>query len=343
MRDFYIIYIPCSHQVVSNYIRAEIPISFSSQPSCLFKFPFSFLGSLRFVGRLYSIFYYLWALLYILFLRNRRTIAYFVKLDKAWTLDLFNFFGITTVLDVNDPLCNDSLLGEKCALSLYSRAKGIVFESLEYRDYLRAKHPALFTRFSSTVIEDSVQIVPDYIRPFSMREKIVVWYGNACHSDILLDYLPHLSYLAQRGYLLHLLGFESPTCLSILSGLFDDRIVISALTTQSLESSLSVARFSFVPMPSSNILYTLRGNLKCKIAISRGCVPLAEGVPMHWRLFGTPNPFTFSTAIDVLKIISYFENSRLDNLISDFTLAINSQYSPRHLTVQLEAFFRSLS
>jgi hypothetical protein len=215
-----------------------------------------------------------------LFRRNNYAAIIIVKPWSFLIAIFLNFFFRKKIyLDINDPLHLPIFLGGwKFSLLLKVFGGGVIFESLEYKNYCEKKYGV-----EGLLLDDYSQW--EDIEPISAFKKkmVIYWYGDPLLSHLLIEYVDFFKIFSEAGGVLKLSGADS----EVLGELIESGVAVHVPDIKRREdflSELAGSMFVFAPFDKDSLLHTLRGNLKAKIAMGAGCVVIAQDIAMHKRL-----------------------------------------------------------
>lgn len=181
------------------------------------------------------------------------------------------------VMDINDPIHLRQHSGKfgyiKCCL-MFIIANHLVFESVEYAKFWKRFN------YKITVIEDTPQ--KKWSGNIKIKEDIVLWYGSKETFKQLVQYSKYIKSLFPSNFRFVFLGIDATT-LKLYFNNLTDPINYEEYNSDILFGWLERAKFAICVMPNED-QYTLRGNLKAKLAIAFGCKPILTDIAMHRRL-----------------------------------------------------------
>ena len=322
--------LPFDKTIASNFVRAKCLEGYDT-----YGWKFIFLQgeypkllNIKFIRAFYRLYFNLINLFKIKKKYNE-VIALTIKQDSLILIFLIRkILNIKVIFDLNDPLHLFTYVGEEKCIKLINFVDYTIFESPEYRDFLKNKYSV-----KSIVIEDTPQF--EYIfTNYSVREKVVVWVGSPVTSNILLEFIPHILELNRNGYKIKLIGASIQVNKTLLNAGIST-ILIEKYDHNKMVEILSTAKLAFVPMFNEN-LYLLRGNLKAKISMACGCLVIASNNKMHKRIIRDgENGFLFDSYDEFYNILK----DKLTNTLEVDKIAFNgNKYVSENFTRTNQAF-----
>ncbi len=232
--------------------------------------------------------------------------TYFIKPSSVVVMLLARVvFGYKVIIDVNDPIHLPEHLGRYSVIRFklfLMISNGVVFESLEYKDFCTKWHNK-----PVAVIEDTPQFEMSYVN-YTDRQMRAVWFGSPFTSKVLIEFVGYFKKLSESGFDIILLGADLKV-VKILKNYSTNLVVVDKYDHKSLIRILSESTVAFVPMPKTQS-YELRGNLKSKFAMASGCITVASNLKMHSRLIENQKTgYLFNGFDDFSEIINKISRS----------------------------------
>lgn len=257
-------------------------------------------------------------------------IIYWVKPTSWKFLLILRTLGFKNVIDINDPYHLSEFIGKKNFRLLLRFSDHCIFESIEYLAFCNG----LFAVPPSSVIEDSCQ--REVILPTNPRNRSVVWVGSPVTSEILLRNLNYLKLFVSFGYSVALWGVSEAVVKALRSSglVFEYK---NQYSFEQLQFVLGQTLFSFIPADEREITQ-LRGNLKAKISMSFGAIPIAKRIPMHSRLIDdSVDGFTYENISDLREKLE--RNSDYLKMSEKAFKKIQERHLPIRHATQLDLVF----
>jgi glycosyltransferase involved in cell wall biosynthesis len=271
---------------------------------------------------------------------SRFEALYFIKPSSFFLLFFCRIYGYKVYIDINDPLHRREHLGCFGIIKFILFclvANGLIFESYEYYQYWKW----MFFK-KSTIIEDTPQIHKIYEKYKTREHNLIIWFGSKETSIVLMQYIDYFKAASEKSYKFLLMGADS----AIVSKITEAGCLCESVDKYDhsvLVENLERAQFAFIPMPNKPS-YTLRGNLKAKMAMAFGCIVLASDIPMHNRLIkNTYDGFLFK---DLTSFSNYLESIRKMNVSEVINISkaanhkIMSNFNPENQAKQICEFVK---